>query len=265
MKRAMKHRYAEGREVKTFGAIDPDLDTKGTRKVEDKKPSFKEAFAANRKAGKKTFTWNGKSYTTETKEEKSSSQTKAKTGSGTASTASTSTAASSSTAPAKKESKPTTASERIAARAQEQDAGRAALAKARGEPVRYGFQDLFGLTKAGSSRAFASQAKDKEAEMARLRAKEAAARKALPGAAAEQKKIPYGFQHLLGFDSESRAVQDINYASNRRKELQGEIDRLERGSKAKGGKVKSYASGGKVKSASARADGIAKRGKTRAR
>jgi hypothetical protein len=31
--------------------------------------SFKEAFAAARQAGKQTFTWNGKSYTTETAEE----------------------------------------------------------------------------------------------------------------------------------------------------------------------------------------------------
>lgn len=34
--------------------------------------SFKEAFAAARKAGKKTFTWNGKPYTTKLKEEVSS-------------------------------------------------------------------------------------------------------------------------------------------------------------------------------------------------
>lgn len=31
--------------------------------------SFNQAFASARKAGKKTFTWNGKSYTTQTKEE----------------------------------------------------------------------------------------------------------------------------------------------------------------------------------------------------
>lgn len=31
--------------------------------------SFSKAFAAARKAGKKTFSWNGKSYTTKTKEE----------------------------------------------------------------------------------------------------------------------------------------------------------------------------------------------------
>lgn len=31
--------------------------------------TFKEAFRAARNAGKKTFTWNGKSYTTQTKEE----------------------------------------------------------------------------------------------------------------------------------------------------------------------------------------------------
>jgi len=44
-----------------------------TPKIEsttDKKQTFKEAFAAARKAGKKTFSFKGKSYTTELKEEK---------------------------------------------------------------------------------------------------------------------------------------------------------------------------------------------------
>jgi hypothetical protein len=34
-----------------------------------KTSAFSKAFAAARKAGKKTFSWNGKSYTTKTKEE----------------------------------------------------------------------------------------------------------------------------------------------------------------------------------------------------
>ena len=37
--------------------------------VTEKKLSFKEAFRKNRDAGKKTFTWNGKSYHTKTKSE----------------------------------------------------------------------------------------------------------------------------------------------------------------------------------------------------
>ena len=39
-------------------------------KAPEKKQSFGEAFKAGRSSGAKTFTWNGKSYTTETKEDK---------------------------------------------------------------------------------------------------------------------------------------------------------------------------------------------------
>ncbi len=40
--------------------------------------SFKEAFAAARKAGKKEFTWKGKAYNTKTKEEGSAAPAKSK-------------------------------------------------------------------------------------------------------------------------------------------------------------------------------------------
>lgn len=40
--------------------------------------SFEKAFASARKAGKKTFTWNGKSYTTQTKEEAAKAKASAK-------------------------------------------------------------------------------------------------------------------------------------------------------------------------------------------
>lgn len=40
--------------------------------------SFKEAFAAARKAGKKEFSWNGKSYNTKVKEEVGSAPSKSK-------------------------------------------------------------------------------------------------------------------------------------------------------------------------------------------
>ena len=43
-----------------------------------KKESFGEAFARNRKAGEKTFTWNGKSYTTDTADGKSTAKPVAK-------------------------------------------------------------------------------------------------------------------------------------------------------------------------------------------
>ena len=55
--------------------------TKSTPKAA--KPTFKNAFATARKAGKKTFSWNGKSYTTElakTKKKKTPSTPKVKKG-----------------------------------------------------------------------------------------------------------------------------------------------------------------------------------------
>lgn len=60
---SVKSEVAEAMPVKS-----PDLVTKlGDPEPEVKKEpiSFKEAFAANRKAGEKTFEWNGKKYTTE--------------------------------------------------------------------------------------------------------------------------------------------------------------------------------------------------------
>jgi len=44
--------------------------------TETGKQTFAQAFAANRKAGKSTFTWNGKQYTTKTKEEAAKSAPK---------------------------------------------------------------------------------------------------------------------------------------------------------------------------------------------
>ena len=55
---------------------DEDAGRKGTQAqergvlAEDKQKSFGQTFKENRKAGKKTFMYKGKSYTTETKEEK---------------------------------------------------------------------------------------------------------------------------------------------------------------------------------------------------
>jgi hypothetical protein len=49
----------------TTRAADKEEDKPAPRKEEAKKMSFKEAFAAARKDGDKTFTWEGKRYTTE--------------------------------------------------------------------------------------------------------------------------------------------------------------------------------------------------------
>lgn len=43
---------------------------KTTKKTEEKKETFSQAYRKNRDAGKKTFMWNGKKYTTESKSEK---------------------------------------------------------------------------------------------------------------------------------------------------------------------------------------------------
>jgi hypothetical protein len=43
----------------------------GEKKVEEKKLTFNEAFSNAKKSGKTTFTWNGKSYNTKTKDEAS--------------------------------------------------------------------------------------------------------------------------------------------------------------------------------------------------
>ena len=52
------------KEIKVKGAGTNSYDIKTPEKVV-KKQTFKQAFAAARKAGKKTFSWNGESYTTE--------------------------------------------------------------------------------------------------------------------------------------------------------------------------------------------------------
>ena len=44
----------------------------GEKKVEEKKLTFNEAFSNAKKSGKTTFTWNGKSYNTKTKDEEAS-------------------------------------------------------------------------------------------------------------------------------------------------------------------------------------------------
>jgi hypothetical protein len=55
------------------GETDPaKQESKAEPKAEPKKQSFKSAFAAARKEGKKTFSWNGKKYTTELASSKSS-------------------------------------------------------------------------------------------------------------------------------------------------------------------------------------------------
>jgi hypothetical protein len=55
------------------GETDPaKQESKAESKAEPKKQSFKSAFAAARKEGKKTFSWNGKKYTTELASSKSS-------------------------------------------------------------------------------------------------------------------------------------------------------------------------------------------------
>ena len=60
------------------------VSTKAKSTPKAAKPTFKKAFAAARKAGKKTFSWNGKSYTTElakTKKKKTTTTPKVKRGS----------------------------------------------------------------------------------------------------------------------------------------------------------------------------------------
>jgi len=57
-------RYADGGEVEDDAAApEPRMGSKMNNTIE-KGQSFKEAFAAARKSGGKTFTWNGKSYST---------------------------------------------------------------------------------------------------------------------------------------------------------------------------------------------------------
>lgn len=59
-------KFAEGGEADT--GYDEETQARGTAELErirDTQPSFKEAFAAARSAGDKTFEWNGKKFTTE--------------------------------------------------------------------------------------------------------------------------------------------------------------------------------------------------------
>lgn len=59
-------KFAEGDLIED--SYDADTQARGTaelEKIRDTQPSFKEAFAAARGAGDKTFEWNGKKFTTE--------------------------------------------------------------------------------------------------------------------------------------------------------------------------------------------------------
>ena len=59
-----------------FSAADTfKVETPKIKSTPDKKQTFKEAFAAARKAGKKTFTWKGNPYTTKLKEKPQSNKT----------------------------------------------------------------------------------------------------------------------------------------------------------------------------------------------
>ena len=70
-----KKRYDEGGDVEEAGM-------KEAEPAENFKPtSFKEAFANARRAGEKTFSWQGKSYTTETAGEKKDAPSKGSLGS----------------------------------------------------------------------------------------------------------------------------------------------------------------------------------------
>lgn len=66
------------RNAKNKPTAKPAIKLESPKKEESKKQTFKEAFAANRKAGKKTFSWNGKEYTTNVKEETKKPAAKAK-------------------------------------------------------------------------------------------------------------------------------------------------------------------------------------------
>ena len=63
----------QGEDVDPFSGA---RDEEGNIKREEKKMSFKDAFAAARKSGDKTFTFNGKKYTTEMAGEKRTASTK---------------------------------------------------------------------------------------------------------------------------------------------------------------------------------------------
>lgn len=61
-------KFAEGGETDADTGYDEETQARGTaelEKIRDTQPSFKEAFAAARSAGDKTFEWGGKKFTTE--------------------------------------------------------------------------------------------------------------------------------------------------------------------------------------------------------
>jgi hypothetical protein len=58
------------------GETKPKAPEKTTAKAEPKKQTFGQAFAAARRAGKATFMWDGRKFTTQTKEEKRAADTK---------------------------------------------------------------------------------------------------------------------------------------------------------------------------------------------
>ena len=58
----------------TYAATSVAVNDKGNKKKKESE-SFRSSFRSAKKAGKKKFTWNGKSYTTQTAEEKARTMT----------------------------------------------------------------------------------------------------------------------------------------------------------------------------------------------
>jgi hypothetical protein len=74
---AKMKKYADGDLVDTTAAADDEDLSRGGKEVTTTEQTFKEAFADARKSGDKSFTWNGKRYTTETAGDKSAYKSRA--------------------------------------------------------------------------------------------------------------------------------------------------------------------------------------------
>lgn len=213
--------------------------------------SFEKAFAAARKDKQKEFTWNNKKYTTEYKEEKVAREAKEKTAS-TPANKNTGTPASTN----KNTGAPAPAS---------RNTGAPAVAAPRNAPT--GGSLLMDRPEYAASRAQAkvNQAAAKKAEEKAKADREASIKAERESRAAALKgspeKIATSLLERKRKEAEDRKKEEAEAAKRESDRLFAQIE----AGRNRGSMMTNYAKGGKVSSASKRADGIAIRGKTRAR
>ena len=215
--------------------IKSTADAKSETAEAPKKTSFSSAFAAARRAGDKTFEWNGKKYGTAMKGE---------------------------TKPSAKTSSESGVSSSVI------DAGIAAAEAQRESknPNSPRLKSMLNVRNRADQTRYDTQAKNTAASDAEQR-RVAGLQSTGTGRALTDIQAPRITQTMKANQADADAAKkefDTRSSMARKAYIDQGYDEDSLGGMKKGGKVKKYASGGTTKSASSRADGCAIRGKTRA-